>query len=82
MKIRIYGKRYNVNKKLAASSKRTIQQILEKVRLESDLRGISEYYVAFVVMMYVISSSILHEMTTLTLKGITDGEDTGKMDRP
>lgn len=48
MKVWIYGKEYKVNNNIAASAKKTVLQILEKVRTETDVRGFNEYYVGFV----------------------------------
>lgn len=72
MKIRIYNKYYKINNNIAISAKKTILHILEKVRTESDVRGFSSYYVGFVVMMYVVSSTILSEFSTDNIKSIAE----------
>ena len=72
MKVRIYGKEYKISNNIAASSKKTILQILEKVRTESDVRGFSAYYVGFVIMMYIVSSTILNQFSTDNIKKILD----------
>ena len=64
MIIRVYGKNYKISQNLAVSTKTTIQKILENVKQESELRGYEKYYTAFIVMMYVVSSSILRELNT------------------
>ena len=52
-----------------------VQQILENVREQSYAHGIEQYYVAFVVMMYVVSSSILKEVRTNRIMSIMQDAD-------
>lgn len=70
MIIRLYGTNYRIDQNLAMSAKTTIRKILESVRVQSKLRGIEKYYTAFVVMMYVTSSSILRELNADRIKEI------------
>ena len=70
MIIRLYGKNYKISQNLAMSAKTTIRKILESVRVQSKLHGIEKYYTAFVVMMYVVSSSILKELNSDSIKEI------------
>ena len=72
MIIRVYGKNYKISQNLAVSTKTTIQKILENVKQESELRGYEKYYIAFIVMMYVVSSSILKELNTDNIKEIVN----------
>lgn len=50
----------------------TIGELLEKVREESELRGVEKYYTAFVIMMYTVSSSILSQSNPSMLKKTLD----------
>ena len=70
MIIRLYGKNYKISQNLAMSAKTTIRKILESVRVQSKLHGLEKYYTAFVVMMYVVSSSILKELNSDSIKEI------------
>lgn len=72
MKVRIYNKTYRINNNITVSAKKTILQILEKVRMESDVRGFNAYYIGFVVMMYIVSSTILSEFSTDNIKSISE----------
>lgn len=72
MIIRIYGKNYKIKKNMAVSAKTTIRKILEKVRTESKLKKLEEYYVAFVVMMYVTSAAILRETNVKSIEEIVE----------
>ena len=72
MKVRIYNKTYRINNNITISAKKTILQILEKVRMESDVRGFNAYYIGFVVMMYIVSSTILSEFSTDNIKSISE----------
>ena len=62
MIIKIDKTLYHIDHTLAASAKKVIRSILNNVKVESELHGISRYYTAFVVMMYIVSSSILSEL--------------------
>nr|WP_317348083.1 hypothetical protein [uncultured Blautia sp.] len=81
MKVWIYGKEYKVNNNIAASAKKTVLQILEKVRTETDVRGFNEYYVGFVVMMYIVSSTILNQFSTENIKKILDEIDKDELEK-
>ena len=70
MIIRLYGTNYRIDQNLAMSAKTTRRKILESVRVQSKLRGIEKYYTAFVVMMYVTSSSILRELNADRIREI------------
>lgn len=72
MIIRAYGKNYKVNSNLAMSSKKMILSILNKVREQASVKGIDEYYVAFVIMMYAISSTILSELSEENIRRISE----------
>lgn len=83
MIIRLYGKNYKISQNLAMSAKTTIRKILESVRVQSKLHGLEKYYTAFVVMMYVVSSSILKELNSDSIKEIVtelENEDPSETD--
>lgn len=71
MIVRIYNKNYRIRNSIAMSAKKTILRILEIVRTHSDNRGFSSYYVGFVVMMYIVSSTILSEFSTDNIREIS-----------
>ena len=71
MIVRIYNKNYRIRNSIAMSAKITILRILEIVRTHSDNRGFSSYYVGFVVMMYIVSSTILSEFSTDNIREIS-----------
>lgn len=75
MIIKINKTIYRIDHTLAASSKKVIRTILNNVKVESKLHGIDKYYTAFVVMMYIISSSILTELGTDALNDIVEKID-------
>lgn len=62
MIVRLYNTNYKMDQALASSAKKVIRNILADVKTESEIRGFSGYYVAFVVMMYVMSASILENL--------------------
>ena len=72
MIIRIYNKSYRINNNIASSAKTTILRILEKVREESDVRDFYSYYIGFVIMMYVVSSTILSQFSTENIKSVLE----------
>lgn len=72
MIIRIYGTNYRIGNNLAMSAKTTVRKILESVRVQSKLKGVEKYYTAFVVMMYVVSSSILKELNAERIREIVN----------
>ena len=72
MIVRIYNKSYRINKNIASSAKTTILRILEKVREESDVRDFHAYYIGFVIMMYVVSSTILSQFSTENIKSVLE----------
>ena len=59
-----------MNNKIVVSTKTLIMNILKKVRMESDMQNLPEYYIGFVIMMYLISSSILSEMGPDNIKKV------------
>jgi TnpA family transposase len=72
MKVRIYNKTYRINNRIVISAKKTLLRILEKVRTESEVRGFSAYYTGFVVMMYIVSSTLLQEFSSDNIKSISE----------
>lgn len=62
MLIKIYDKCYRINPDFTASSRRIIHKLLKQIRVESKLRGLNNYYLTFVIMMYSISASILKDV--------------------
>lgn len=72
MKIRFYGKVYNIRKELLISSKRTLSRILAKVHEEADAHNLPEYYQAFIIAMYLTSASILDNIADEDIKKITE----------
>ena len=63
MIIHIGKNEYRINNSFVSSSKNLLLRILRKVKEESNIRGVSEYYITFIIMMYVASSTILNELT-------------------
>lgn len=72
MIIKIGKKRYKISNNLVVSSKKMLQQILAEVRQAADSRGIPEYYISFIVMMYVVSNTILSEFSPENIMDITE----------
>lgn len=68
MIIHIYGKNYKLDPALASTAKNAINQILNQVKKQSGEKGIGRFYIAFVIMMYVISLSILEQLSPSALK--------------
>ena len=66
---------YRIDNTLAVSAKKVIRSILTSVKEESEIHGISKYYTAFVVMMYILSSSILSELGAESLSEIAEKID-------
>ena len=57
MIIHIGKNEYRINNSFVSSSKNLLLRILRKVKEESNIRGVSEYYITFIIMMYVASST-------------------------
>lgn len=72
MIIKIHRQKYKIKSSMATSSKILISRILENVRMNSEMHGIPEYYIAFVIMMYTISSSILKKLTPREIEKIAN----------
>ena len=68
MIIHIGKNEYRINNSFVSSSKNLLLRILRKVKEESNIRGVSEYYITFIIMMYVASSTILNELTPEKIK--------------
>ena len=75
MIIRIYGTNYKIDQNLALSVKSTIRQILGNVKTQAELKHFEKYYTAFVVMMYVISSTILKELSRDSIQAIIESNE-------
>lgn len=75
MIIKIDKTTYRIDHTLAVSAKKVIRTILNSVKVESELHGIKKYYTAFVVMMYIVSSSILSELGKDKLSEIAERID-------
>lgn len=69
MYIRVYGKNYKARQSLSVPARSLIMQFLDQVKKQSKVKGMEEFYTAVIVMMYVISSSILKE---LSVKNLSD----------
>ena len=67
MIIHIGKNEYRINNSFVSSSKNLLLRILRKVKEESNIRGVSEYYITFIIMMYVASSTI-NELTPEKIK--------------
>lgn len=63
MIIRVYGKNYKAKQNLAFPAKKLVLQFLDEVKKQSSVKGMGEFYTSVVVMMYVVSSSILKELS-------------------
>ncbi len=70
MIIKVHNKKYKIKSAMATSSKILISKILENIRMNSEMHGMPEYYIAFVVMMYTVSSSILKKLTPREIEKI------------
>ena len=68
MIIHIGKNEYRINNSFVSSSKNLLLRILRKVKEEFNIRGVSEYYITFIIMMYVASSTILNELTPEKIK--------------
>ena len=68
MIIHIGKNEYRINNSFVSSSKNLLLRILRKVKEESNIRGVSEYSITFIIMMYVASSTILNELTPEKIK--------------
>ena len=68
MIIHIGKNEYRINNSFVSSSKNLLLRILRKVKEESNIRGVSESYITFIIMMYVASSTILNELTPEKIK--------------
>ena len=68
MIIHIGKNEYRINNSFVSSSKNLLLRILRKVKEESNIRGVGEYYITFIIMMYVASSTILNELTPEKIK--------------
>ena len=68
MIIHIGKNEYRINNSFVSSSKNLLLRILRKVKEESNIRGVSEYYITLIIMMYVASSTILNELTPEKIK--------------
>ena len=68
MIIHIGKNEYRINNSFVSSSKNLLLRILRKVKEESNIRGVSEQYISFIIMMYVASSTILNELTPEKIK--------------
>ena len=68
MIIHIGNNEYRINNSFVSSSKNLLLRILRKVKEESNIRGVNEYYITFIIMMYVASSTILNELTPEKIK--------------
>ena len=68
MIIHIGKNEYRINNSFVSSSKNLLLRILRKVKEESNIRGVCEYYITFIIMMYVASSTILNELTPEKIK--------------
>lgn len=63
MKVHIYKKVYDIDPALMATAKNTINQILQHVKMQSDEKGIKNYYLIFIITMYTVSASILRSIS-------------------
>ena len=68
MIIHIGKNEYRINNSFVSSSKNLLLRILRKVKEESNIRGVSEYYITFIIMMYVASSTILNELKAAVIR--------------
>ena len=75
MILQIFGSSYRINHTLASSSRKILREVLSKVKDESESRGIKKYYIAFVIMMYAMSSAILEELGADNLKKICESSE-------
>ena len=75
MKININGKEYIINKRMSISTRTVVLDILRQVRQQSDENGFPEYYTAFVLMMYMISSTLATELDVENINKILEEEE-------
>lgn len=62
MIIRLYKKNYRLKQNTAASAKKMVKEIFNQVRIAADVKGVPEFYTAFIIMVYITSASILQEL--------------------
>lgn len=72
MKISIGAKEYEMNGALAASAKKMVRTVLNEVKKEADTAGVSKFYTAFVIMMYLVTGSVLEHLGKSAYKEITN----------
>lgn len=70
MKIRIYGTEYSPEPLMMKSAKKIIEDLLLKIKMTEDEKGLPGYYLAFIIMMYFVSSSILKQTSVKQIKKI------------
>lgn len=72
MIIHIYNRKYRLKENTAASAKKVVKQLFDHVRINSELYDIQDFFVAFVITIYIFSSSILRELDPERIKAIAE----------
>lgn len=72
MIVKIYGENYKLNPNTAASAKKVVKQIFDTVRLHASINDLPGFFTAFVIMTYIISASILQELSSENIKNIAE----------
>ena len=63
MIFKIHKRKYNLDPIMTNTAKRIISEHLSRIKIRSEERDIPRFYLTYVIMMYVVSSTILKSTT-------------------